>query len=87
MRAAAGEPLGGAWRLPAAWTQAADSQGARAPPLQGATQTAMQAALPNLKLEDIVSAVNRLMGKKTLQLFQQGNTLVWQEIKQEDAAK
>jgi hypothetical protein len=55
--------------------------------VQDATQAAIQAALPGLRLEEIVSALNRLMGKKVLQLFQQGNTLVWQEIKQEDAVK
>jgi hypothetical protein len=82
---------GSCWQpgRPAPWdAQDPDCRGAAAPPpLQGATQAAMQSALPNLRLEEIVSAVNRLMGKKTLQLFQQGNTLVWQEIKQEDAVK
>lgn len=47
----------------------------------------MQAALPSMRLEEIVMAVNRLMSRKMLQLFQQGNTLVWQEAKSEDAAK
>lgn len=53
----------------------------------GLTEAALETDLPALDLADKANAINALLSKRRLQIFKQGDALVYKEVKADEAVK